>query len=728
MSTGMPGAFAARRAGASRMAFAGGLAALGLVCPAQSQAPPSGPTPAQPSVASTGGTIYEPDFFTRFAPKTALDMVAQIPGFQISQLSEERGFGQATQNVLINGRRSSAKSNDVQSALDRIDAKSVTRIEIVDGATLNIPGLSGQVANVIAEVDGLAGNWSVQQEFRENRAPGLNASASGNGRSGGLSWSAGLSAGVFRNGAEGPEIVTDAAGLVTDRRNEEGNFNGENPSLSGSIAYETLAGSVANLNVSASAFSFNGSEVSKRRPVARAAEDRLFEDGVDEVSGEIGGDYEFALGVGRLKLIGLVRQEDEDFRSVSSVFASGSAPTGQRFSTAATSGESIGRGEYSFGALGGDWQLAAEGAFNYLDIASTLEVLQAGGSYAATALPDGTARVEEKRAEANLTHGRALSSDWTVQASVGGEYSKLTQTGPGPGGGPVIELKQRDFVRPKGFLSLAWKRDEKFDLNLKAERKVGQLDFGDFISSVDINNENAQTGNLELVPDQSWILTAEANRKLGAFGAVKLTLQGGTVEDIVDQVPIITTRPGPPPTTVIGQGTGNIDKAEAYSVEFSGTLNFDPLGWKGAKLDFRALLAESAVDDPVSGQSRFISRSEVSEFDVSIRYDVPDTAWAATIGFEEERDAASYRLDQRAQQYQDPGIVYAFIENKDVFGLKGRLMLVNLLDTGEYFTRQVFGPVTIGADGDLKRGPLLFTEDRRRTFGPIMRISLSGNF
>ena len=96
---------------------------------------------------------YDAAFFERFAPRTALDMVSEVPGFQIRiDRSEERGLGQARDNVLINGRRISGKSNDVLSALQRIPAEAVERIELRDGATLAIPGLSGQVVNVVADL------------------------------------------------------------------------------------------------------------------------------------------------------------------------------------------------------------------------------------------------------------------------------------------------------------------------------------------------------------------------------------------------------------------------------------------------------------------------------------------------------------------------------------------------------------------------------------------------
>lgn len=46
---------------------------------------------------------YTPADFERFAPRTALDMLQQLPSFSIREVSEVRGLGQASENVLING-------------------------------------------------------------------------------------------------------------------------------------------------------------------------------------------------------------------------------------------------------------------------------------------------------------------------------------------------------------------------------------------------------------------------------------------------------------------------------------------------------------------------------------------------------------------------------------------------------------------------------------------------
>ena len=67
------------------------------------------PATATPVNSPEGVQAFEPVFFARFAPVTALDMVRQLPGFRIDEGEDLRGFGATAGNVLIDGRRTSSK-------------------------------------------------------------------------------------------------------------------------------------------------------------------------------------------------------------------------------------------------------------------------------------------------------------------------------------------------------------------------------------------------------------------------------------------------------------------------------------------------------------------------------------------------------------------------------------------------------------------------------------------
>ncbi len=700
---------------AGRLTLATSLILLG-VAPALAQEAET--VPPQTSVATSGSAqVYEPAYFARFAPKNAMDMVGNIPGFEITSSSGERGFGQARQNVLINGRRVSGKANDAATALGRITAESVVRIEIVDGATLDIPGLSGQVANVIAKVDIFSGNWNWNPEFRENLQPSWYrgaVSANGATEDGSWSWSASLSSFEFHNGHDGPGVIADGDGSIIDIRREGFNGAGEEPELAATLTHLAKDGAVANMNIALRSFNFVGREDSFRDPVNGPPENRFVYIGEDELGGEFGADYEFDLGPGRLKVIGLHRYEEgDDLVTVESYTAIGANQGGDRVIEHEESGESIARAEYGFGAFGGDLQFAAEGAFNYIDVTTDIGSRQPDGSYLLATLPEGTARVEERRAETNVSYSTRLNDAWSVQSSLGVEYSELMQEGAGG--------LTREFVRPKGFVALAWKVDDQIDISLKGERRVGQLDFGDFLSNVDIQNNASSGGNVELVPEQAWVASTEINRKFGDWGAVKLVADYQMIEDVVDQK--LIPRLSLPPIS----GVGNIGEATSWSVTGSGTINFDPIGWRGLQLNFNARYADSEVDDPLTGIPREISYTGKMNGVISLRWDIPNTDWTIVGGIEEYQSYPGYRLDQISRGWTAPSTNFFQIENKDVFGMKVRLQAVNLNDTSENNKRDVYESAGPGQPR-LRTNPLDFTEERHRTFGPIVRLNVSGTF
>jgi hypothetical protein len=68
---------------------------------------------------------------------TASDQLERIPGLQGLLAgaggggNDQRGFGNSGDQILINGKRLSGKSNDIGSTLQRIQARQVVRIEVL---------------------------------------------------------------------------------------------------------------------------------------------------------------------------------------------------------------------------------------------------------------------------------------------------------------------------------------------------------------------------------------------------------------------------------------------------------------------------------------------------------------------------------------------------------------------------------------------------------------------
>jgi hypothetical protein len=680
---------------------AGPLAAQELAAPQ----PPAEPVNAAAS-AGTRSTFVPADF-ARFAPRSAYDMARNVPGFAIRTGDDARGLGQADTNILINGRRISGKANGPLEALRRLPVEDVVRLELVDGASLGIGGLTGQVLNVVTSASGrVTGQFRYNPEFRSFGTPARllqgNLALAGSGAK--SEWTLALRNDSNRRGNEGPEEVFDADGTLVALRDEQANFDSDRPSLSGSFTRNADNGNILNLTGQVQGHIFREREISFQRPPGGSlTRTRTLRRTEDEFNFELGADYEFGFGPGRLKLIAYHRYEDSPFTTaVDTRFTDGSADQGSLFVQDIDEGETIIRSEYTMKVGGGNLVAAVEGAHNYLAIGSALSERDAAGVLQPVDLAGSNARVDEDRVDAGLTWSRALARTLQLQVSAGGEYSRLSQSGP-------LGLT-RTFWRPKGFASLDWTVTGTLNLAGRIERVVGQLDFSDFIASVDLDQDREDASNADLRPSQSWVYDIEASWQMGALGNLTLSAYLEDITDVVDQIPLPDG----------GQAPGNLPSARLYGVESQATLLSDGLGWKGTRADLTLGWNESSVRDPLLGSLREVSGNELVLLEFRLRHDVPDTPWAFGTRGDWRKNARNVRLDEVSLNQPSFAQMFAFLENKDVAGMTVRARVGNLLDQRDRFERTVFT--------DRAAGQIAFSERRARRFGTIFSFDIEGSF
>lgn len=660
-------------------------------------------TPTPPPASTEGKKVYVPADFAQFAPRTALDMLNRVPGFSIKSEDQDRGLGEASGNVVINGQRSSGKSNDVVTELSRIPAANVERIEIVEGESLDIPGLTGQVANIITRSTGITGQWAYRPEFRSYYTDPLftRFEVSLSGTKGPVQYTLGLDNRGNRSGAGGPTWLYSPTGTIIETRDEEWRGNAERPRISGKFVYDGPGSAVGNLNLSYGRLYYDYLEQGTR--VGTRSGDYRRRVTVDEEGHdyEVGGDYEFALGKGRLKLIGVGRGSRYP-NEVVVIDTFSDETVGFRSTQVGDDAELIGRTEYRWTAGVAEWQVSAEGAFNSLDNITRLFEMNPAGTFEELDFTGGVAKVEEDRYEVMGSYGRPLSSKVTMKLSAGGEYSQLAQVGAGG--------TTRNFWRPKGEISTAWKVSPKTDVNVKLARRVGQLNFFDFLASVDVATDQTTNANPDLVPEQSWQLDIEGVRNLGAYGRTTLRLYGQSIDDIIDYIPI----------GVSGQAPGNLDSAQVYGIESRSTFNLDPIGWAGARLDASFGWQDSKVEDPLTGETRPISGSMQESFSLALRHDLANTDWAWGTGYSYYLAAQSYRLTEVGRQWEGPIWGDVYVEHKNVGGLTVRAGVYNLLAADSMWDRTVH----TGRRTD----PVDFVEERDRQIGPIFSFAVRGKF
>lgn len=654
------------------------------------------------------GQTYGPTYFAQFAPRSALDMVERIPGFEISGGNDfgQRGLGQATQNVIVNGERFSSKSDTLQDQLRRIPAGDVLRIEIVDGNSLDIPGLTGQVANVIYQSNGASGQFRWNTGFRPHntQAQLYGGEVSITGKIGALDYTLALSNTNDRSGADGPTLITDGNGALIEEQYTKFSARVDNPKLATALANDFGGGVVANLNLSYGVDYSSRNEPEVASPASgpvRIRESKVRDNGPKY---EISGDIQFPLGPGMLKLIALERYERDNFKAtLIDSFADASPSTGFRFEQTNGAGERIGRFEYGWNMLGGDWQFSGEAAFNRLDRNSSLFELDPAGQFVLLDFPEGNGGVTEDRYETSLSFSRALSPSFSIQAIGSVEFSKIEQTG--------SAANSRSFRRPKGSIAATWKPNDRFDLSVTVARRVSQLSFGDFLASVSLNDNNQNGGNNDLVPYQSWNLEVQANRNLGPWGSIKLQARQAWFQDFTDWIPLANG----------GEARGNVGNARRLHLEANATINFDPIGWKGARLDIQAIKRYLHETDPFTGQTRGFSYDQEGALEIDFRHDIPSSDWAWGAKLSHYDQAPYARRAEEGREWEGTFFGSVFVEHKDVFGLTVQARAANLLGARNHFRRTVYDDAR--PDGDV-----IFHEYANRRIGPIFQFTVSGNF
>jgi len=647
-------------------------------------------------------------------------MLEQVPGFQISQQNQGRGLGQASENVLINGERIASKSDSAVDRLARTSAARVQRIEIVDGASFGIPGLSGQVANVIVETGAISGNFRYAMRVRpEFAAPSWGSGeVSISGASGNIEWNGAFELGSNRGGAgDGPGVrIYDADDNLLETRRVLIKNVGEYPRVRGGLKWNGPGSMVATINAD---YGWNFSKNYNdewRYPTGDAPYFRDFLNRDEGYDYNINADVDFAFGPGRLKLIGIERFEQSDGPATSvSIYEDGRPDEGGLFYTDSRSGERIGRAEYRWDMLGGNWELDAETAFNRLDRDAEVGVLVPPTTAPSDIPPDervfdrvpfpgGSGGVKEDRYEVILTHNRTLAEGLTLQFGGGAEFSRLSQTGTGG--------VTREFWRPKGSASLGWAVRPGLDVSFKLARTVGQLSFGQFLATVDLDDNNNNAGNITLVPQQAWEADLEVKKNLGPWGSATVGAYARLIDDYIDIVPV----PG-------GESPGNIDgKARLLGLSLNATINFDPLGWEGAKLTTSNTYEGTSLADPLTGENRPFSGHTWYTNETTLRWDIPDSNWAVGTGINIDAKERYVRLYETGRNWEGPVYQFLFVENKDVMGLTVNLQVFNPTGSGHaYGERYVYT--------DLRdRSPLLFREEFEAEVSQIIRLTVSGKF
>jgi len=576
---------------------------------------------------------YNAEYFEPYGPISAKDMLARVPGADAILARDNNEFGKEqrrglrsdTDQILINGKRVTAKGNAIQQYFERISASQVVRIEVITGNVREIDAdVGARVINVVLTdtEDGGSGTWHIGNLYFDSgqkRPAGYLSYSGAKGK-----WSYTIAAETRPNmpNRDVIDLITGPDELPTNEVVEKRIIDRQFYVGRGRLAYTWGPNHFIQLNafveekpirVTESEFVFGFTPDGSRFPASATLERR---EGYN-TDWEISGDYALplskslnleALFVLRTDLhnrindnfgiIGdreiLINGDIEDEKAEEAILRS-------TLDWAVTERQKI--------------KIGAEGAINKLDIfQNVFEVVN--GEKIDLNIFNADQKVSEDRIEAFTTHNWKVSDKIEIETGLAAEFSWLDQIG-----SDVAVNRKLRFVKPSvdGWYNI----DKDTQLWFSFKRDIGQLDFEDFVAEVDRNDDEIDLGNPELEPEKSWDLEIGMEHRFSdQKGSINSHIFYRRVNDVTDQVPFNNFDSQP----------GNIGSGHHYGIRIESSLRLANFNLIDAVLGGTFLLQDSSVRDSFTQHKREFALQGDYEFSINFRHDIK--AWGMSYDLE----------------------------------------------------------------------------------------------
>jgi hypothetical protein len=659
--------------------------------------------PAFSQVAAPDRQVYPAAYFAEFSPQTALDIATHTPGFVLVSGDEVRGFGGAAGNVLIDGARPSSKSGGIEDVLRRIPAAQVERVEVIQGASTSEAQGQDLVLNIVRS-GVTSGAWSVQIERNGSGLVYPRGEATLTRTIGPWETSVKVNGLWEQFPYRTLRLNRDAAGTLTSSFVEDRPSTLTEGFVSGDARRGLWGGTLnltARLGYSYFHYDLDSDIFLGRLPSGLPDQTNLFELDSTEATVEIGGDFSRRFGDWTWKAVALATIQDNGVDQVDTRRGSNAARLSRSLVVLDQQPlELVGRTTLSRIAEGSlRSEFGAEVAYNRLHSAFSF-ALDDGTGPRPVEVPAANVQIDELRAEAFGNLNWAVTPDLTIETSLAVETSEITVTG------DAGNVQRFTFLKPAA--AVVWRVDPRTQLRLGVRRTVGQLDFGDFAASAELQDGETTAGNPALGPDQMTRLSVGINHRRSEDFALNGEIFHEWREDVLEQVRLPSGSPG----------LANAGGARVWG--FKGSLNA-PLDifLAGAKLKVEAEIRASAFDDPLIAQVRELTDLRSPAVTAEFRHDPPGRPWSWGLRYDLGSDATTYLIDQT--DFNESGArIGGFVETTQWLGLRARLAVSSAATERYRRFRRFFDPD--------RSGVLVGTDERFSARGAFVTLTLSGPF
>ena len=643
---------------------------------------------------------YAPDYFTSAHPSSAYEMVGLLPSFQLIEGDARvRGYAGSIGNVLIDGRPPTSKQETLETLLRRITPDSVERIEIVrSGASgFDFQGYP-MLANVVLKANTLPkGQVSLQDSLLRH---GLRNEV-GTAR---LTWGTtdvldmsftasrkvpdiGAGYGYRNNITPGTSTDTRRDRYYIKRIDDVWNLTGgyRQPLFGGAVH---VTGLYNELRTSSPLLDSEYFPIVSNQP---GRETEFKSDSEASVQ------YSHTIFTASELESTLVRRAETDHHFQTAFAGTEKDDSVTHARTSETIMHNVFRQQGEDISFEGGLDLTLNTLVNVVDLAKNGVNIP---------LPAAAVHIQEQRGEGFSTITWQATPDLTIEPGLRYEMSRMKQTG------DSVLTRQFGYLKPR--VKASYKQDKDDILRLLVEREAGQLNFTNFVTTIDVKLNTVNGGNKNFIPQTLWRVELDWEHAFPG-GSLVVAARHEMISKTVDHIAI---------RGVAGDldSLGNIGGAR--NTEIQASLVY-PVKWEflsGLTVQANGLYRFSQVMDPQTHTPRSISGPLPWEGKITLTQNLPQ--WQARIGASytwAKQGGNTYRFNEiQILRPKDP-VTEVFAEYKPTPEWLIRLFGRNVLDDLNKRDRHIYP----GSRGTTAESTF---EVRRLSYGPEVGLYVQRAF
>lgn len=650
---------------------------------------------------------YEKEYFANYNAVTLLDMLNIIPGAKEildknrnqrrggGRGQGERGFGTSGDQILINGKRLAGKTNSIDDTLGRVSTDQVEKIELIRGATAGLDVQSQGLVINITLAEGTSSSttfWRLGNRYyidHNNQWRGL-VSHSGSKDALNYTFSVERKRGGFQ-GERIEEFLDSDREKTADQLTDNG-FDFKSVEMITNLSYDFTDGAALRLNGLYEPGKWTGLETRDNTSSDFLSWNTLG----DSNKWEVGGDYQRNFPVlGSFKFLFLLNGEDRDethnrFRGLDA----------EEFeynieNNIEEKKERIFRG--SFSPKLSEKQSVEFGSevaintnhreFNNQSRDTALEEMEVTSS--------DVVDIKENRYEVFAIHTYNITSKLVTQTSLVTEFSKIIADNVFAGGSPTTRDTSFTYFKPR--INVRYDVSDRDQVRATIEKKVSQLNFGNFVTRYDRMANVLRVGNTNIRPEQIWEFSTQyEHRFANDGGSFDIELFYHDFTDHITRVDFseyedFSGNPigveeffALPPTIDLRDNisflskSGNVPKGKAYGTKVNTSLRLAFLGLNNAVLGLGYKYEKTETTDQFTGQKRLFDWRSPHTFTFNFRHDLNDLGFSYGFNGELASDRVANDIDY--QWPSNPNLeLTAFAEYTFNNGIKLRLDGENIM-------------------------------------------------